>query len=391
MISIGENGDDPTRDSGYSARLSSLKLEGYKSFQKEEVNFGDVTVLLGANGAGKSNLVSFFEMLGFLSTGSLQEFIGRAGYSDSILFGGRRMTPLLRATVEFVREDPAGEEHREIYWMRLGDASPDTLIFLDERAGYRQSGFPQPHEVTLGSGHRESQLEAEASKGDETCKTLLQLLRGCRVYHFHDTSPQANIRRNHYSEDAWHLQHDAGNLGAYLYALKQIHPNCYRRIVETVRLAFPAFGDFHLVPSATRAKYILLNWYEKDRSGLIFGPHQLSDGSLRFMALATLFLQPLEKLPRVIVLDEPELGLHPYAISVLAAMMRAAAKRVQVVLATQSTRLVDEFEPHQILVLQADGDKGTRCHRLDPSDLSRWLEEYSLGELWEKNLFGGRP
>ena len=389
-----ESGAEPTRDTGKPAkrsRLSRLKLEGYKSFQNEEVDFGDITVLLGANGAGKSNLASIFGMLGFLSAGALQEFIGRAGNSDSILFGGRETTPQMCATVEFVSEDAAEGERRTTYHMRLGDAAPYTLIFLDERVSHYRSGFPQSQEIMLGSGHRESQLRAEADRGQTTCCALLQLLSHCRVYHFHDSSPQASIRKNHYIEDAQYLRHDAGNLSAYLYALERTRPDCYRRIVDTVRLVFPAFGDFSLAPGATNARDILLNWHERDRSDHLFGPHQLSDGSLRFMALATLFLQPPEKLPNVIVLDEPELGLHPYAITVLAAMVRAAASRVQVVLATQSTRLVDEFEPHQIRVVEVQGDSGTRCRPLDPADIAEWTEDYSLGELWEKNRFGGRP
>ena len=391
---MGESGESLVKDMTNPtnpSRLNSIKLEGYRSFKEAEVDFGDVTVLLGANGAGKSNLTSFFGMLGFLSTFALQEFVGRSGHSDSILFGGRKATPQLRAAVEFVSEDAGGGERRTTYRMRLGDAAPDTLIFLDERASYQRPGFPQPQDIMLGSGHRESRLKAEADKGNTTCRVLLQLLSRCRAYHFHDTSPQADIRRNHYIEDARYLRHNAGNLGAYLYALEQTRPDCYRRIVETVRLAFPAFGDFRLAPSATQTHQILLNWHEKDRSDHLFGPHQLSDGSLRFMALATLFLQPQEQLPNVIVLDEPELGLHPYAISVLAAMVKAAARRVQVVLATQSTRLVDEFEPHQIVVLETEAGAGTKCHRLKPSELADWLDEYSLGELWEKNHFGGRP
>ena len=282
----GSRATDTSERAGPS-RLRRLKLEGYKSFRNEEISFGDVTVLLGANGAGKSNLVSFFRMVGFLSTGALQEFIGRTGRSDSMLFGGRRTTSQLRAKIEF--------------------------------------------------------------------------------------------------------RDDAGNLAAYLYAMEQTRPDCYRRIMETVRLVFPAFGDFVLGPSAANSRDILLNWREKDRSDYLFRPHQLSDGTLRFMALATLLLQPPEQLPNVIILDEPELGLHPFAISVLAAMVRSVATQVQVVLATQSTRLVDEFDPRHIVILEAEGEAGTKCHRPNPADLAECLQEYSLGELWEKNHFGGRP
>ena len=373
-------------------KLKRLKIEGYKSLREAEVSFGDVTVLLGANGAGKSNLVSFFRMLGFLTTGALQEFIGRAGQSDSLLFGGRRATPQMRAEAEFVGADRAtGHRTTTTYRMRLGDAAPDTLIFLSERALYHRETSRDPHEVVLGAGYRESRLREKAREGDSTCRVLLRLLSDCRGYQFHDTSPQANIRRSRYIEDASYLRDDAGNLAPYLYALRDDRPDGYRRIVDTIRLVFPAFEDFSLAPGATNSREIILNWREKGRADHLFGPHQLSDGSLRFMALATLLRQPQDKLPSVIILDEPELGLHPYAISVLAAMVRSAATSAQVVLATQSPRLVDEFEPHEIVVLESKGPEGTKCRRPDPDDLAEWLDEYSLGELWEKNHFGGRP
>jgi len=275
--------------------------------------------------------------------------------------------------------------------MRLGDAAPDTLIFLSERAFYHQATHPAPREVILGACHLETRLRDRAREGDSTCRVLLALLSGCRSYQFHDTSHQANVRRSRYIEDASYLRDDAGNLAPYLYALRDTRPDSYRRIVDTVRLVFPPFDDFSLAPSATNSREIILNWHEKGRADYLFGPHQLSDGSLRFMALATLLLQPPDRLPSVIILDEPELGLHPYAISVLAAMVRSVAKRAQVVMATQSSRLVDEFEPDDIVVLESRGPEGTECRRPDPDELAVWLEEYSLGELWEKNHFGGRP
>ena len=371
-------------------RLTRLSLEGFKSFRSESIDLGDVTVLLGANGAGKSNLVSFFRMLGFLGTGALQEFIGRSGRSDSLLFGGRKTSPQLRAEVAFEGRDHAtGRRTTTTYAMRLGDAAPDTLIFLEERACYHRSDFPTPQDILLGAGHAESQLPDRQE--DTTCRVVLRLLRECRSYHFHDTSSAANIRRHHYIGDARYLRSDAGNLAAYLHRLQQTRPDSYRRIVDTVQLVLPSFADFSLAPSTTNDREIILNWREKGHADHLFGPHQLSDGSLRFIALATLFLQPSEELPNVIVLDEPELGLHPYAINVLGAMVRAAATEVQVVLATQSPRLVDEFEPADIAVLEAGVGTGTKCVRPKPDALATWLEEYSLGELWEKNHFGGRP
>ena len=158
------------------SRLTRLKLERYKSFRSEEVTFGDVTVLLGANGAGKSNLVSFFGMLGFLSTGALQESIGRAGRSDSLLFAGRRTSPQLSAELEFVGTDAKGRSTTTTYQMRLGDAAPDTLIFLEERVRYHRSDFASPRDILLGAGHRESRLIEKEREGDTTCRILLHLL-----------------------------------------------------------------------------------------------------------------------------------------------------------------------------------------------------------------------
>lgn len=379
------------------AKLHRIAVEGFKSFAKSEIEFGDITVLLGANGSGKSNLVSFFRMLGFMSTDNLQLYVGREGGPESLLHFGARTTPQLQADVEFRRFGGGVQDATTTYKMRLMDSAPDMLRFAEERVEYHQSSYQKPQEVSLGSGHEESQLRAKArakaDAGSDTCRVLLHLLRHCKGYQFHDTSLRANIRRSAYIEDNAYLRDDARNLPAFLHALKASDKasdvECYRRIQDTVRLVFPAFGRFSLRPQTINPNKILLNWYAKDHAGYLFGPHQISDGTLRFMALAALLLQPV--LPNVVVLDEPELGLHPSAIVLLAALVRSASKRTQVVLATQSARLVDEFKPDQIAVLEADPDSGTRCKRLDREDLSEWLQDYSLGELWEKNLFGGRP
>lgn len=367
-------------------KLHSVKVEGFTSFAEAELQFDDITVLLGANGAGKSNLVSFFSMLNFMSTGALQEYVGRNGTSDSLLYYGRRTTPQMRAEVEFETDDAV-----TTYCMRLADAAPDTLIFVDERVSFHREGYPNPQDVHLGSGHRESQLKTPPQEGATTCHVLHSMLSRCRVYQFHDTSAAAKIRKGGYIDDTDYLRNDAGNLAAFLRGMAKTASQDYQRLVDTIRLVFPLFGDFVLRPSKDGNNHILLNWREKGHSDYLLGPHQLSDGTLRFMALAALFLQPKEQLPSVIVLDEPELGLHPYAISVFASMVKSVAVDTQVVLATQSTRLVDEFEAENVVVLERDEGGGSRCNRLAPGEFSEWLEDYSLSELWEKNIFGGRP
>jgi predicted ATPase len=207
--------------------------------------------------------------------------------------------------------------------------------------------------------------------------------------HFQDTSEAAPIRRQCYKEDNRSLQPDAGNLAAYLYLLRETARPYYDRIVRTVQLAFPEFDDFDVGPLELNPRNVMLNWREVGRDKL-FGPHDLSDGTLRFMALATLLLQPEERLPELILIDEPELGLHPSAMELLGGMLRSAAALTQVIVATQSVRLVDEFDPEDIVVTER-WEGATAFRRLDPGPLAGWLEDYSIGELWEKNVVGGRP
>jgi len=174
-----------------------------------------------------------------------------------------------------------------------------------------------------------------------------------------------------------------------LYKTQQTEPACYQRIVGTIRQIAPFFGDFNLVPSGLNPNVIQLRWKERDRD-YDFGPHLLSDGTLRAMALVALLLQPTKDLPSVIIIDEPELGLHPYAIATLAGLLRSASVHSQIIVATESPTLLDHFEPQDVVVTERCMGE-TVFKRLDAKELQEWRDEYSLGELWEKNVIGGRP
>jgi predicted ATPase len=279
------------------------------------------------------------------------------------------------------------------YEMIFTDAPPDILMFTDERIFYHDDAYPRPQEIILQVGHQESALQERAEE-NTTCRVIYAMLSRCRTYQFHDTSAAASVRKPSYIENARYLMSDAGNLAAYLYAMRQNSQErrYYDRIVSTIQQVYPQFKDFDIEPSRLDGKNVLLNWREKGNSEYMFGPHQLSDGTLRFMALATLFLQPPQRLPSAIVIDEPELGLHPHAITVLAGLIHGVSDKCQVVLSTQSTRLVDEFEVEQIVVVERDRKENcSRCRRPDPKALEDWIKQYSTSELWEKNVLGGRP
>ena len=210
-----------------------------------------------------------------------------------------------------------------------------------------------------------------------------------RVYHFHDTSRTAPIKRTADLHDNRHLREDGSNLAAFLYRLRQKEEAAYRMIVRTVRLVAPFFEDFVLKPQALNEDKIRLEWRHRG-SDAYFDASSLSDGSLRFIALATLLLQPIELQPHVILLDEPELGLHPYAITLFGSLVRQCSLKRQIIVATQSPTLLDQFEAEEVLVAdRVDGR--TELKRLDRDRMITWLEDYSLGQLWEKNEIGGRP
>jgi predicted ATPase len=364
-------------------RLRRVFLKGFKSIKGMDLELRPLNVLIGANGAGKSNLVSFFKMLNEMMGERLQQYIGTSGRAQSLLHYGPKVTPQLEARLEFEVEPGLNT-----YDLRLFHAAGDTLVFAEETLSFLPTGSKgNPKVVPLGAGHQETRILEEANRGGPTAKFFRHLLNRCRVYHFHDTSATARVRQYGYRGNDRPLMPDAGNLAAFLYRLQyQDQGAAYDRIVSTIRLIAPFFHDFSLVPND---RDIILNWREKE-SDQVFGPHQLSDGTLRAICLVTLLLQPDEELPGLIIVDEPELGLHPYALNIIASLFEKASHHSQVLISTQSSSFLDNFDPEDVIVVDREG-KESIFRRPDPAALESWLEEYSLGEVWEKNVIGGGP
>lgn len=369
------------------SRLTSVSVAGWKSIRRIDppLLLGPINVFIGANGAGKSNMISFFKMLNEMMGEKLQDYVAVQGGADSLLHFGSSATPHVEATLNFETETGDGS-----YVMRLAHAAVDTLIFTEERLEFQRSGYsaPMPPEH-LGAGHRETRLRAASAEGNNTAKVFRYLISHCRVFHFHDTSETAKPRQSCYVEANRHLYPDAGNLAAMLYLYQTNNDTVYRRIVSTVRKIAPFFDDFVLEPRRLDPTRMLLKWKARD-TDYEFGPHQLSDGTIRGIALATLFLQPVGELPEAIIVDEPELGLHPHAIEIIAGLIRSVSHQTQVVLSTQSTAFIDHFTPEEIVVTEIE--RGcSRFRRLESTELADWLEDYSVSQLWEKNVLGGGP
>ncbi|MCU0286537.1 MAG: AAA family ATPase, partial [Acidobacteria bacterium] len=320
-----------------------------------------------------------------MMAGRLQMYIADSGRAQSLLHFGPKVTPQIEAKLEFEADNGT-----DTYDMRLSHAPGDTLFFAEETLRFLQTNRPSPKTISLGSGHQETRIGESADAGEKTARVFKNLLNHCRVYHFHDTSPMARVRQYCYVGDNRWLMPDAGNLAALLYRLRnENNGSAYQPIVTTIRLIAPFFDDFELEPSGPGKKDIILNWRGK-KSAQVFGPHQLSDGTLRAICLVTLLLQPDDKLPGLVIVDEPELGLHPYALNVIASLFSKASHHTQVLIGTQSSTFLNNFNPEDVIVVNRD-DMESQFMRPDPAKLAEWLEDYNLGEVWEKNIIGGGP
>lgn len=367
--------------------LNRVILKGYKSIKNLDLEFKPLNVLIGANGAGKSNFVSFIRLLNFMTSNNLQLYVGKNGGADKLLYCGSKKTKEVEAELFF--ETNAG---KNIYSMRIVKAAGDTFIFADEQVVF-SSRLRDTQNVlkSLGAGHRESLIVNGDSINNQglrrTAEVIGNIINQWRFYQFHDTSDEAAIKQKVYIEDNQYLRDNAGNLASFLYAMKQREQLYYKRIVSTIKLVAPFFDDFILEPDVYNEKQILLRWKDRD-SGMVFDANQLSDGTLRMIALITLLQQP--KMPSLICIDEPELGLHPFAIHVLSDLLKGASAKSQIIVSTQSVTLVDTLEPDDLIVVdKKDGE--SVFSRVDKERLSQWMKEYTLGEIWEKNVIGGRP
>lgn len=373
-----------TTESTTRSRLERITLKGFKTIH-ELVDFepGSRTVLIGPNGAGKSNFVSFFRMMSWALSGpdKLALHVSQQGGSRRLLHDGPAHTREIEA--ELTIRTAAGENE---YAFRLFHAAGDMLVFATEQYRFTRAG--EQHKAPwkeLGAGHKDPQLLAAALE-HKTAHVIRTLLQKMVVYQFHNTSDTARIRGKWSTNDNRWLKEDAGNLAPVLHRLRTREPRYYQRIVDTIRLVLPMFSDFELEPDGDD---LMLAWRERDTDE-VFSASQASDGFLRIVALITLLLQPAQDLPDVLILDEPELGLHPSAIDVVGGLIAAAATRIQIIAATQSVPLVDCFDPEDIVVVERP-DRASTFKRLDPAALEEWLEAYSVSELWEKNVIGGRP
>ena len=357
--------------------LNLLTVRGFKSIRDMVgLELRPLNVLVGDNEAGKSNLLEALHFLGAMADGTQYHVVDDSGGPDGLLFGGGKATEAVEIDAEFV-----GGRYR----VRLVPAGEGLRFAEEERVwnGQREA-------VTAdGAGHPRARLFPNVGGRRVVGRRADgEALGRWPRHHFCDTGRLAGVRRAHEVRDNLVLKPDGSNLAPYLRFLSMRHEQHYRDIVETVRLVAPTFGD--IVQRQDVGERMSLEWTPRGDPDTVFGPRQLSDGVLRFLCLAALLKQPTEFQPGLILIDEPELGLHPRELALLASMLRGAAEDRQVVVSTQSADLVSQFRVEEIVVAnRAFGP--TTFERLDAEDLQVWLDQYTLGEMWKANIIGGPP
>jgi predicted ATPase len=363
--------------------LDWITVKGFKSIASiERLELGAVNVVIGANGSGKSNFIGVFSFLHALKAGHLQEYVLKAGGANRVLHFGSKITDRLVLHVSF-----GGERNQ--YSVELTPTPSDELITVNETVYFwDKARYPsRPYSEGLQNAGREAGISSEK------VSKIATFVRGhfdrWRLYHFHDTSATSPMKQTADVNDNSFLRPDGSNIAAFLYYLRQMHNAEYDLVRRSVQRVAPFFDDFRLEPQKLNPSKIRLEWRHAGTEDY-FDAASLSDGTLRFVALATLFLQPVVYRPSVILVDEPELGLHPYAVTMLASLVKQSAVSTQVILSTQSPLLLDHFDVDDVLVANRVAG-GTTMSRLDAGRLEGWLDDYSLGQLWEKNEIGGRP
>ena len=359
-------------------RLKKIKISGYKSIKKLEIELKSLNIIIGSNGVGKSNFISFFKFMKKILDQDLQFYVAEQGGANKFLYFGRKVTDKIELVLYFPPN---------AYGAILVPDATDSLIFKKEESQYRATDMGYTFSPTTHKLAQAGDKESKLGTGYNIEKYITKYIYDWKVYHFHDTSNSAKVKQNCKINDCEILSPDGANLSAFLYCVKKNNPQSYKIIVKTIQRVAPFFQDFILEPEVHNKDSIKLKWKHKGTDEY-FDANDLSDGTLRFMLLTTLLLQP--NLPTIILLDEPELGLHPFALKILASMFRKVSKKTQIIASTQSVTLADEFDLEDLIVVDRV-DNQSVFKRLNTEEYQEWLEEYTLGEIWQKNLIGGVP
>lgn len=378
-----------------------ITIEGYRRLFNVQIDMRDrpLTVMIGANGVGKTSLLEIFSLLAASANAQLANKISELGglpdivtrdRANSIAISLSMSVPgyapldyqlevaLKGFTYEIALETLTQQNNRHALepLKYIESRGLDVIYFnTEDRALLRPNWDHNPLETSL----------AQVPKMYQEPEKLRKRLASCTFYGALNVAPKSPVRLPQSMRPASLPGANGEDLVSCLYYLRETDPERFEIIEDTLTAAFPDFERLGFPPVA--AGTITMTWKDKNFSKPIY-MHQLSEGTLRFIWLITLLQSP--GLTAVTLIDEPEVSLHPELLRLLADMMREASQKTQLIVATHSDRLIRFLKPEEVLVCDAE-DGLTTMRWGDSFNLEHWLEEYSLDQVWAMNLMGGRP
>jgi predicted ATPase len=394
-----------------------IKIEGFRSFKKVELEMPRLAVLIGPNGGGKSNFLDLLMLVAEAGNGQLANGVYKRGGFPNIAFG---FDPSQEAGIEL--------RFKEALWWRVPTRGGDDK--LDVRFKMAVRNYGSIAQVTAESVWQESATEpslcaemvsrgpagavlrapneagavvAEERRGVTPSELVisqvkdsekypassfvLRELAGWTLYRDIDVGPEARVRQPTLIRPDVLLLPDGSNLSSVLHSIQQGHPDLWSEILEDLHTAYQDFVKL-TVPAGGGDGKVHLRWFERPYEKEGMSANLLSDGTLKLLCLMAILKTPDP--PSLICIDEPELGLHPDWIKLVAELLQDAAARTQVIVATHSPHIVAKLEPEQVIVTEkVEGE--THLNQLKTRDLGNWLKDFSLAELWLSGEIGGRP
>jgi predicted ATPase len=331
-----------------------------------DIKLKNLNILIGPNGAGKSMFIELLNMINCLFDGRLQEYVSTHGGPDELLRFGRSVTSRIEIGLFFDKRH---------YLAVLEPSDDGRLFFAEERVGI------EGHEdLNIGCGHFETRIREHENEIADV---------NCQAFNLTNVGRNASIRLPQPFGPCKKLSFDGSNLAPYLYELKENHYGDYVRIIKRLRIIAPFFNDFYLVPNEDTPGTISLKWLESGQD-IPLSPNSLSDGMLRFACVLAIFRYPKERRPDIILIDEPDLSLHPKALELLYHIINVVSEYRQIVISTQSEGMINKFKADDIIIADRTGGK-TAFHRIDADELEEWLENKTITELWANSIIGGQP
>ena len=377
-----------------------ITIEGYRRLFNVQVDMRDrpLTVMIGANGVGKTSLLEIFSLLAASANAQLANKISELGGLPDIITRDRTNSITISLSMSVPGYAPLDYQLEvalkgftyEIALETLTENNPlvlEPFKHIDSR-GLDVKYFNTEDGVLLRPNWDHNPLEtslAQVPKMYQEPENLRKRLASCTFYGALNVAPKSPVRLPQSMRPTSLPGANGEDLVSCLYYLRETDPERFEIIEDTLTAAFPDFERLGFPPVA--AGTITMTWKDKNFSKPIY-MHQLSEGTLRFIWLITLLQSP--GLTAVTLIDEPEVSLHPELLRLLADMMREASQKTQLIVATHSDRLIRFLNPEEVLVCDAE-DGLTTMRWGDSFNLEHWLEEYSLDQVWAMNLMGGRP